>query len=276
MKEKKAKVGVLMVAVLICSCIGVYFYTSKGGMGGIVAEAAQTYFLANPALGLSTTEGTTFLEEEAGMSIYIDIGESLNLSIARTVIKNPEKNNSDYIIGSLSLPNLPETEDVHCFVHKDGWIVVYYLKSEPVSKIIDWNYYSPETGLTKTKLQLGLEMIGNAYGKAVTNAEYYNFQYPHADKWMIIIDTQVGEGTDSFNLKIPSEFIFYERSWSHCTYSGTLDETQLSPDVFHTVTARVYRGLYGYTSYLEIDGNRINSFSGSTSNVAVVLVYKEP
>jgi len=202
-------------------------------------------------------EGTNFLEEEAGISIYTDIGQSLDLAKAKGQYKTIEKETADYIVGSVSLPNLPETDDVHIFVHKDGWIVVYYLKAEPVSKVIDWNYYSAGK-LTSTKLKEGLTKMCNAMGVTATSMNYYHFQYPYANKWMIITDD------DSFNLKIPSEFTVYERSISMYTQAtnwyrrayidgveiggvtggptpGTtkcwqLTASQLTPDVFHTVS----------------------------------------
>jgi hypothetical protein len=255
MKDKKMKVGVLLVAILVCSFLGMYFYARSGGRSSIVAEGGQTFPLVSPAFAQSTTTGTTFLEEEAGMSIYVNIGASIDLSIAKPVYKTIEKETADYIVGSVSLPDLPETDDVHCFVHKDGWIVVYYLKAEPISKIIDWNYYSGGK-LTKTKLQVGLEKMGLALGANVAGAKYYNFQYPYADKWMIIFESIETGVEDTFNVKIPSTFNIYERSWSlhsptgylylyiddaYIDYAsggtryGTLTAAQLAPDVFHTV-----------------------------------------
>jgi len=290
-KNWKTKVTVFLVAALMLGLLGAYFYTGSSGGGDIVAEAGQTYLFVNPVSALSASTGITFLEEEAGMSIYVNVGHSLDLSVAKTVYKTIEKETPDYVVGSLSLPNLPETDDVHCFVHKDGWIVVYYLKNEPISKIIDWNYYSSEGVLTNTKLQVGLEnMCLLAFGVTVTDAKYYHFQYTYADKWMMIIESREGAGEDSFNLKIPSEFTFYERSWSFygrayddgwSTYSavfkidgntissisvtsyttkyGQLTATQLSPDVFHTVS--IYRGKAGATG---------------RDCVGIALAYQEP
>lgn len=281
MKNVKTKAGVFLVAILIVGIVGVYSLAGDK-RNNIAAEGSQTYLLANPVFAQSISSETTFLEEEAGMSIYVNIGASIDLSIAKPMYKTIEKETDDYIVGSISLPNLPETDDAHCFVHKDGWIVVYYLKAEPTSKIIDWNYYS-EGNLTKTKLQAGLAEMGLALGATITDAKYYNFQYPSAEKWMIIIDSKNSTSlSDSFNLKIPSNFTFYERSWSHWTedatgamwfpyftidgttistipYSGMtnygqLTSAQLQPDVFHTITMYAYRG---------------------SSNVGIVLIYKE-
>ena len=276
--SRKIKFGMSLFAVVTLSFLGVYLYAGGGHQkGDIVSAARQTYLLAGPAFAQSVTTGTTFLEQEAGMSTYVNIEASMDLPKAKTVYKSIEKETSDYVVGSISLPDLPETDDVHCFVHKDGWIVIYYLNAEPVSKIIDWNYYSGGQ-LTKNKLQVGLEKMALALGATVTNASYYNFQYPYADKWMIMIETQESVGTDYFNLKIPSPFTIYERSWLHNTACGTLTGAQLSLDVFHNVTAEAYYygGYYSSQgSYLKIDGTVISQDGNSASKVAIVLIYRE-
>jgi hypothetical protein len=248
MKDKKMKVGVLLVAILVGSFLGMYFYARSGGRSNIVAEGGQTFPLVGPAFAQSVSTSTTFLEEEAGFSLYVNIGRSIDLAVAKTVYRTIEKETADYVVGSIALPGLSENEDVHCFVHKDGWIVTYYLKGEPISKIVDWNLWS-EGKLTKNKLQVGLEQMTNALGVFVIDAKYYHFQYSNANKFMIIIETLVTVGEDSFNITIPSELAVYERSWSH--YAG--DTT-------------TYWG--GPTeSYFKIDGNTISSISGDSNPV---------
>jgi len=285
MESKKMKMGVLLIAVLMISLLGVYLYAGDQ-RSGMVAEASQTYLLVNPAFAQSATTGTTFLEEEAGMSIYVNIGQSIDLSKAKTVYKTIEKETSDYIVGSLSLPNLPETDDVHCFVHKDGWIVVYYLKAEPISKIIDWSYYSPTAGLTKTKLQVGLEKMALALGATVTGAKYYNFQYPYADKWMIVIESREDEGEDTFNIKIPSEFTIYERSWSHYGSGWYTDWYSYGYAIFRINTTEIDSiskssvTRYGQLTITQLEPNMfytVGTYSklNSPHRVAIVLAYKE-
>ena len=281
---RKMKMGVPLFAILVCSFLAVYLYVGGGSKSGIRFDGGENYLLANPAFAHSADSETSFLEEEAGMSIYTNIGRSIDLAVAKTVYRTIEKETSNYTVGSIALPGLPESEDAHCFVHKDGWIVTYYLKAEPIGKIIDWDYWSGGT-LTKNKLQVGLEKMGNALGASVTGAKYYHFQYPYANKCMIIIETLEVGGEDSFNITIPIEFTVYERSWSH-------------------YAEYIYYG--NYPSYLKIDGNTINTittddqtkygqlavaqlspgmvhtvsvsgrYSGKLYGVCIALAYQEP
>lgn len=243
--------------------------------------------ITEPISLVSPSLASTFLDEEAGICIYTDVGQSLDLSIAKGVYKTIEKETPDYVVGSISLSGLPESDDVHCFVHMDGWIVVYYLDEEPASKIIDWNWYTGGV-LSKTKLESGLLEMCLALGVAAGNPSYYHFQYRFANRLMIIIDTQEVTGTDSFTLRLPSDFTFYERSWSHHiggfgdiqTAFGVLSAAQLSPDITHTIEVELYlSGSYTDHSHFRIDGETIHEKYVGTldcSNAGIVLVYLEP
>jgi hypothetical protein len=278
----KMKAGVFLVAILACGLLGVYLYNNAGGGdNNIVNEAGQTFLLVNPVFAQSASSETTFLEEEAGMSIYINIGRSIDLAVAKTVYRTIEKETSNYTVGSIALPGLPESEDVHCFVHKDGWIVAYYLEAEPVGKIIDWAYWSGGT-LTKNKLQVGLEQMGNALGASVTSAKYYHFQYSYANKCMIIIETLTVGGEDSFNITIPIEFTVYERSWSHYAeyiyYSSYLKIDENTIDTISTND----QTKYGQLAIAQLSSGVVHTvsvsgyYSGKLYGVCIALAYQEP
>lgn len=263
------KIRICFILLALVGILLTYAYLNSRYENNLIRDRGREGFLVRPVF--AQTSGSTFLEEEAGMSIYMKATTTIDLSKAREVYKNIEKETSEYIVSSMSLPDLPETDDVHCFVHVTGWIVVYYLKSEPIGKIIDWSYYTGGV-LTKTKLQVGLEKMALALGLSATDFKYYHFQYPYAEKWTVIIGTQSSYGSDSFKIKIPSTFTIYERSWTHNNAYGTLTGAQLSPDVFHTVTAEVST----YYSYLKIDGTAVSSiYDNNWSNVALIIAYKE-
>ncbi len=103
---------------------------------------------------------------------------------------------------------------------------------------------------------------------------------------MIIADAQWTEGTDTFSIKLPGEFVFYDRSYSHYTYDsygskmkideneissigkcggysvthyGQLSPTQLSLDTFHTVSLWLDESI---------------GYMGESFN-AIVLIYRE-
>jgi len=129
-------------------------------------------------------------------------------------------------------------------------------------------------------------VVCTAAGVPIRDPKYYDFRYPNADKLMIIADAQWTEGTDTFKIKLPSDFVFYARSYSHYAYDsdgstikidendissigycrdysvtnyGQLSPTQLSLDTFHTVS--LWHGEGYWTTGEAFD--------------AIVLVYRE-
>ena len=286
--------AVFTALVLIASSVAIYSATDvekgidEGGGKGVIALVAPSFVMvagASPADVAAQRAGTTFLKEEAGISAYTNVGEAIDIEKVKSVFRTIEYETNEYIIGSVPLPDYEETEDVHAYVHTDGWVVTYYLKGEVVAKILDWNDYTTDEKITGTKLEDGVSVVCNAAGVPIRDLEYYDFRYPNAEKLMIIADAQWTEGTDTFNIKLPGEFVFYDRSYSHYTYNGDgstlkideneissiggcggksvthygqLSPTQLSLDTFHTVSL-LHDGYFG----------------GGESFDAIVLVYRE-
>jgi hypothetical protein len=194
--------------------------TADGGKGIIALEMPLFVGVAEGSEVSSMRAGTNFLDAEAGISAYTNVGEEIDLEKAKAAFRTIEYETDEYIVGSVPLPDYPEYEDVHAYVHKDGWVVTYYLKDKPVGKIIDWKDYSTDEKIIGTKLEDGLSVACNAAGVPIRNIKYYDFRYPNADKLMIVADAQWTEGTDTFNIKLPSDFVFYDRSYSHYAYDS--------------------------------------------------------
>jgi len=213
------------------------------------------------------------IEDEAGMAGYFQAATTIDLEDVRPVFVTIEVETPEYIIGSVALADYPESEQVHVFVHVDGWILAYYLTADPVGKIYDWRGYhdSDHTQLT-TKLEKCLILVASYAIVPYTGCTYYHFQYPNATNLMLIAEW-VTEGTDSFEVKLPGDYAFYERSWSFGTddvaaylldgvtiYSGdwntwrtaqgTFTAGQLLPEQFHNIEVQggggYYNGDHGY------------------------------
>ena len=226
MKNKNFKISILLTATLI-TAFGVYvIWANVFPKNTGLAEAKQEFSLVHPAFAQSMSTATTFLDQEAGMSIYLNTGSTININNPPSVIINVENKTSDWIIGSVKLGSGFTSSDYpHCFVHESGWIVVYYLKATSqntayVSKMIVWK--SNTEGLTANspldddKLKQGLDAICTPLGIPTTNAKYYDFQYPSATNLLIAVKTTVSTTPATFNIEIPSTGAnVLEQSWSH-------------------------------------------------------------
>jgi hypothetical protein len=261
-----SSVSVFSVAILGTEDKGM---TEDGGKGFIALEMPLFVAVAEGSEVSGMRAGTNFLDAEAGISAYTNVGEEIDLEKAKAAFRTIEYETDEYIIGSVPLPDYPEYEDVHAYVHKDGWVVTYYLKDKPVGKIIDWNDYSTDEKIIGTKLEDGLSVACNAAGVPIRNIKYYDFRYPNADKMMIVADAQWKRSYSHYaydnydsTMKIDGNEISSLGRCDGCPLwqSGQLSPTQLSLDDFHTVSL-LYDQYYGG--------------EGGHSCAAIVLIYRE-
>jgi len=100
--------------------------------------------------------GTNFLSEQAGFAAYSNAGRPINISSVRPLFRGVERVTDDYIIGSMKalayvgIPYDEEEVDPHAYIHKDGWIVAYYLKDTPAVHMVSWPIYEVDK-LTRIK-----------------------------------------------------------------------------------------------------------------------------
>jgi len=243
-------------------------------------------FLTRPTFA---QESTTFPADEAGISAYVNVGQSIDLSKIKSALRGIQAESSNYVIGIIELPGLPEEEFPHIYISSDGWILAYYSKFAPVSRIFQW--YGYEGGIiTTTTLQDAIAKIcptiGANFNQIKTNIGYYHFKYPEAMKLLLAVEWIPGDkDIDTFTFSIPYEATLYEGSWAHYAFdddymavynSVYVDNTkvsqidnktalvcdffkqaQTSPDKLHTIELR--------TQYLKREDR---------AGVAAVFIYQ--
>ena len=132
----------------------------------------------------------TLLDDEAGISAWYQSPDAINLSQVRGQFRTIETETSDYIIGSVPVPDYYEVADAHVYVHRDGWILAYYARTDPISKIVDAEHYT----ITTTKLKSVVAAVASAAGAPFTDVTYYDFRYPNASHLMLILELGDSEG----------------------------------------------------------------------------------
>ena len=188
------------------------------GVGDSLFWAKHGLTLVQPAFAQET--GKSFLEEEAGISLYVNAEEEIDLPKAKSLYKVLEDETDSYLIGTVELSGYGEDWWPHVWIHKDGWIVVYYLKEEPTSRLMDWFYYERTGGgeiSTTTLREVLLAVAGNLkldLTKIQRDMRYYHWQYPEAKKLLVVLDT-TDAGSDTFKYTIPGSLKLYEVSGSH-------------------------------------------------------------
>lgn len=216
-----------------------------------------------------------FPVDEAGIAAYFNANQPITLANVRDVFRTIEVETQDYIIGSVAVPDYPESEDVHVYVHRTGWLMAYYLAADPVAKVFDWRAYNGSS--IGTKIEKILTIVASEAGVPFPGATFYDFRYPNANRLMLVGETW--EDGNNFTVRVPGSFAFHERSWgvyasyrgatwklngttigtacSGCTSQGVLTAAQLLPDITHVI---------------EIAHDPYNS----TASGGLALVYRVP
>jgi len=229
----KRVVGGVLVLVVFLWGLG-FAQRGTSGAPGTVIQLAQPTSAA--------PEG--FLADEAGISIYVDIGHPIDIGVAKGLLQGVETETADYVIGVLAMDNYDETQWPHVYANSAGWVIVYYSKDDPAAKIMAWRDYSDGV-LNTTLLEIALRRYVQNLSRGMRvpldisgmQVNYFDFRYPTASKLLIVVDT-VNNGTDSFNYLVPSGVVVHEASWI----------------LFGT-------GGWGEGKYLWVDGTQLKSFT---------------
>lgn len=177
-------------------------------------------------LSVPQTEGEAgFLLKDAGISAYANLSRTLSLSALRPFFRSIERESDDYLIGSLpppgyaSLRELGEVADVHAYIRKDGWLVVYLLAQTPTARIIDWvNYDGDKLGQSLLERMVFWLAEQSGVSRPDIDLGYYHFQYPAASALTLVADREDRPlSRDTFQIKLPTSLAVFERSWSSAT-----------------------------------------------------------
>jgi hypothetical protein len=238
-----------------------------------IQENAKKYASINliaPAFVQDALAGNSeigqYLDDEAGISAYFHSDQPINLNLVRDSFTIIETETPEYIIGTVNTPPYDTLFTPHVYVHESGWILSYYLNTDPASKMIDGAAHS----LNSTILKSSVIIIANAALVPFTDVTYYDFRYPNANKILMVAkDENLG---NTYTIEVPSSFIYSQYSWAYFGWGsgntiytldgvnllnsslgcgspaecyGVLTSSQMLPDVTHTIVAYSY----WYASY---------------------------
>jgi len=225
-----------------------------------MASSPQAISLIAPALASVNNQGAVAeaigqkLDTEAGISAYFKSPDPIALSQVRPMFRTIETETTDYILGSIGIPNYAEEHfDAHVYVHKSGWILAYYLRDDPISKIVD----SRAQTINTTKLNNVVAAVASTAGSPFTSATHYDFRYPNATNMMMVAE-HYANGSE-FTVKMPASYGYFERGWAlqditccnadfrlngvdlqqqyveNGAMYGSISASELLPDLTHTI-----------------------------------------
>jgi hypothetical protein len=179
------------------------------------AQPSGGYELVRPLL-FSTASAedaqiAAFIDTEAGVSAYFQAPGALSLTNVRTLYRTIEVETDSYILGSIPVPNyVSESEDVHVYVHKDGWVLAYYLAATPAANLIDWARF--QNNVIVTKFDTVFKLLADHMAFTLPAITYYDFRYPNSNYLLLIAEES--DLTDSFSVFLNETVQYEERSWT--------------------------------------------------------------
>ena len=265
----------------------------------VLATVFLCLFMAGNA---SATDGTTFPVDEAGISAYVKVSESIDLhatmnNLLPHIHDIIEVNTTYFIVNVTNDDN----QITHLYVGADGWVIPYYLRTENVSKIVRWNITSrqkptPENVSSMTTLEEVIfktcAAIGVDYETIKSDIKFYDFEHPDANRMKIIVDIigyiSYSSEENSFYMAIPSVITVNESSYSHYAHGSsrpfassssiiTVNGTTIS-SFFNWYSESVRYHNYHLTldqrNTITLSAHAYNGATVSTTGVGWVLVYR--
>ena len=250
---------------------------------------------------------TAFPVDEAGISAYINIGQTINIENVSQIFTEVVKVGDNYIIGKTPISDYGGNINVHVYADTDGWIVAYFLNSTPASEMMQWleapGVNNPViTTITNTTLVDAVHKAGDAAGVDTNSSEikYYDFRYPNANSMMLFIRTRATNGANIHQVKIPADHTLYEVSYYHYIYEYSYYtsrwDSKLKVDgiivsdapSYNPGKAYAYRWWRAFAAYggsietgtlhtIEISYNQPSEYvyDYGSAGVATVLIYRD-
>lgn len=228
-------------------------------------------------LMLTMNANASFPVDEAGIVAYVSVGSSADLNKTYATYEDVLDTSPTHIIGTVRIANIIGESVPLVYVGADGWVVAYYPKAEPASKIMQWNGYS-QPYVNTTTLADAISKMATALGVSFEgikgDIKYYDFRYPEANLMTMIVETT--QSTNYYNLTIPETMTLYNASYSHYGSGSSyahlyVDGTEIS----YTGMSGLNYGYYNMTRDFEKDvPHMVKIQSSRYSGASTVLIYR--
>lgn len=255
----------------------------EGGEKGIIS------LMPPPFIGVAgaaeATGGNAFPEDEAGISAYVNVGKSINITEAVKAFTQTEELSKTHAIGIIPIDNKRGTMNVHVYVDTGGYIVAYFKNTEPASNIVKWSrmdFNNPkiEDFTTNAAIKAMCSKIDVYYLDITDDIKYYDFEYPDAKKMVIFLDARSSGGNEYTHISIPGKYRLYEASYSLIAtlYRNVDNDVYLYVDgtqIAH-VDECLRTGMYNLENVLTLgEPHSIKLNTEHSGGVGTILIYKE-
>jgi hypothetical protein len=266
---RSPRAWILALAVLV-AVLGLLILQTPARLQASTSLKLQPPGLPQRAGAAQEAAAVSTISDEAGIAAYFNAGAPINLDSVADQYATIEARTDSYIIGSVAVPQYNERHQVHVYVHKDGWIMAYYLKTDPVAKMVDIKAYGGAS--ISTKFDTILSLFASEAGVTFVPPTFWDFQAPNANHMMIVAENYTGG--DTFTVKLPGTYIFYDQSWaSGGTTPGVLLDGTNVTNAFWSDDGVAEGAISAESLSLDV----VHTFKVNASGkAAVVFIYRVP
>ncbi|MEM1552146.1 MAG: hypothetical protein QXH03_05725 [Candidatus Bathyarchaeia archaeon] len=210
-------------------------------LGWVVGTAIAQAPLVAPEGALA------FPRDAAGISAWVKLERTIKIDETLSKIFYRIEDVSDsHILGTVEVSDYVRTVYPHLYVDVQGWIIAFFLASEPTASIVKWlgDIHNPQPRIGTT-LESALEMVSSVIKFPLPKPTFYDFRYPKANTMLILLRVLPAADTKVMYIKVPLTFKVYQVSFYH--YGANIE----CPGVVQR-----------FESELKIDGTVISKLSG--------------
>lgn len=193
------------VAALLTSALGIGLWIMVASLAG---SSSRGIPLIRPGVAYAQAG---FLEAEAGMAGYTKMNWATSVEQVwpdvRRQFSTVEKETGTYIIGTFRLSDYYTWWDPHVYLGKDGWLVMYYPKTWAPALFIDIKGSDPST------FQKVAKRIAAAGGASYTPINYYDFEFPQANRIVVASALTKPDQTSMFSVLVPSAIRVFSKTY---------------------------------------------------------------
>lgn len=219
----------------------------KVGVAAIVVAAVSV--VASGQVPLVAPAGAlAFPSAAAGISAWVKVDRPIRIDeTLANVFHRVVDVSASHILGTVEVKNFVGTVYPHVYVDTEGWIIAFFLATEPTAWIIHWqgDANNPVPSI-RTTLEEALDKAAAGARVSRPKISFYDFQHPEANNMLILLSVLPAAGTKVMYVKLPATYTPHVVSYYHygCNY--------------HTGE---YGGDRGFTSSFSLAGRVVSLFA---------------
>lgn len=158
-----------------------------------------------------------FPKDAAGISAWVKLERTIKIDeTLGKIFYRIEDVSDSHILGTVEVSDYVRTAYPHLYVDAQGWIIAFFLVSEPTASIIMWlgDVYNPQPRI-KTMLEAVLEKVATVLKFPPPQPTFYDFRYPKANAMLILLRISPAADTKVMYVKFPTTYKLYQVSFYH-------------------------------------------------------------